>query len=401
MIVVRLSGEMKLRRIGIVPSPDWTLRRVLTELFAAIDPAVRHRGETYRLEWRTLLDEPVIAGEDLHRVADVVFDRMTHRSEFARSRAFQFRRAGVAMINDPVTFWWIDKHATYDVLAGALDPRDRLPKTVLLPPQGRRFEDELDARRWERLGDEGRFAVDIAVDSVETHFGGRWPLFLKKSIGGGGRDVFLVHNSEELAARLAESGGRAFLLQEAVLACDTAYRCLTVGPQVLPMPESPLLGPQQRAPGRMAEGEIAARLRRYAVFIAAHFGWGYNSLEAFVDGDSILPIDFANGCPATDLVNLTIWFPWAAASLFRWLCFRAVSAENDGFEEFVARNFADLDERLIAILQRVFPELLDEDVRWSRYPAGERPALRERLQTLYDEQFFRDPMAYLSPWMSL
>jgi len=41
--------------------------------------------------------------------------------------------------------------------------------------------------------------------------------------------------------------------------------------------------------------------------------------------------------------------------------------------------------------------LLDEDVRWSRYPAGERAALRERLQALYEEQFFRDPMAYLSP----
>jgi len=379
-IVVRFSIEMELRRIGIVPSPDWTLRRVLAELFASIDPVVHHRGVTYRLEWRTLADEPVVAGEDLRRAADVVFDRMTHRSEFARARAFHFKRAGVRLINDPVTFWWIDKHATYDVMAGALDPRDRLPKTVLLPPRGRRFEDELDARRWERLGREGH----VDVDGVEKHFGGRWPLFLKKSAGGGGRDVFLVHDAEELEARLAESGGRAFLLQEAVLECDTVYRCLTIGPQVLPMPESPPLGPKQRAPGRKAEGDVAERLSRYARFIANHFGWGYNSFEAFVDGDSILPIDFANGCPATDLVSLTIWFPWAAAALFRWICFRAVSGESDGFEEFVARNFADLDERLNAILRRGFAELLDEDVRWSRYPASEHPALRARIAALYE-----------------
>ncbi len=153
---------------------------------------------------RTLLDEPVVAGEDLRRVADVVFDRMTHRSEFARARAFHFKRAGVALINDPVTFWWIDKYATYDVMAAALDPRDRLPKTVLLPPQGRRFEDEYDARRWTRLGREGRAAVDV----VETHFGGRWPLFLKKSIGGGGFDVFLVRERGR-AVRASRGVGRA------------------------------------------------------------------------------------------------------------------------------------------------------------------------------------------------
>ncbi|HJQ37540.1 MAG TPA: hypothetical protein VKB93_10405 [Thermoanaerobaculia bacterium] len=387
-----MSGEMNIRRIGIVPSPDWTLRRVLAELFAAIDPVVHHRGASYRLEWHTLRDEPVVAGEDLRRVADVVFDRMTHRSEFARSRAFHFKRSGAALINDPVTFWWIDKYATYDVMAAALDPRDRLPKTVLLPPHGRRFEDEYDVRRWTRLGAEGHAAIDV----VETQFGGRWPLFLKKSIGGGGSDVFLIRGTEELMARLAESKGRAFLLQEAIAECDTAYRCLTVGPQVLPMPEAQDLGPPQRAPGRRAEGDIAARLARYARFIAGHFGWGYNSFEAFVDGDAIIPIDFANGCPATDLVNLTIWFPWAAASLFRWLCFRAVSSESDGFDEFVARNFADLDERLIAILRHDLSELLDEDVRWSRCPAGEQPELRERLQALFEETFFRDPAAYLT-----
>jgi len=375
---------MELRRIAISPSPDWTLRRMLAELIGAAG-VVRHRGVTYRLELHTLRDEPLVAGDDLRRLADVVFDRMTHRSEYARARAFQFLQSGVPLINDPVTFWWIDKHATYDLMARALDPRDRLPKTVLLPPAGRRTEDPLDARRWQRLQAEGFSELAAEVG---------WPAILKKSIGGGGRDVHLVCDAEELRARLEESGGRAFLLQEAIPVCDTVYRCLTVGPQVLPMPESPAFGPRQRAPGVMPRPEIASRLGRYARFIAEHYGWGYNSFEAFVDGDAILPIDFANGCPATDLVSLGVWFPWAVGALFRWLSFRAVDARD--FEEFCAENFRDLDAQLIAVFTRLFPELLEEDVRWSRYPESEHAALRDRIRALYEERFFRDPSALLA-----
>ena len=74
---------------------------------------------------------------------------------------------------------------------------------------------------------------------------------------------------------------------------------------------------------------LAPSVGREAITIAqtvnAFFRWEFNSCEMLVQGDQVLPIDYANACPDVAVTSLHYYFPWAMRALVRWTAFCAAS----------------------------------------------------------------------------
>ena len=45
--------------------------------------------------------------------------------------------------------------------------------------------------------------------------------------------------------------------------------------------------------------------------VNAFFRWEFNSCEMLVQGNEVLPIDYANACPDVAVTSLHYYFPWA------------------------------------------------------------------------------------------
>ena len=55
--------------------------------------------------------------------------------------------------------------------------------------------------------------------------------------------------------------------------------------------------------------------------VNAFFRWEFNSCEMLVQGDTVLPIDYANACPDVAVTSLHYYFPWAMRTLVKWSAF--------------------------------------------------------------------------------
>jgi hypothetical protein len=55
--------------------------------------------------------------------------------------------------------------------------------------------------------------------------------------------------------------------------------------------------------------------------VNAFFRWEFNSCEMLVQGDNVLPIDYANACPDVAVTSLHYYFPWAMSALVKWTAF--------------------------------------------------------------------------------
>ena len=362
---------MKIKRIAILASYDFSLRHAMAEFLQFIDPVLRYKKQDYKLELTRVQARPILCGQDLSGVADLIVDRTTHWNAYYRNLAYQAMNSGVQMVNNTYTFDNYNKHTTYDLMARAMHPKDRFPKTALLPSFGpvtpdhfahERWAEELThiaqhtwygwdpQRKWadqkkidnEMASYDGYVAKsqrmrrhfyppgDFLKETMEKTFENKYPVFLKKVSGGGGSDVFKIDSLEELYARFDRTGGRGFHLQEGITDYDDFIRCMAIGPQVLPMrfqPDAP--HHEHYSPEKLrVDKTMFDRLENYVNFINSYHRWTYNSFEALIRNNSVHPIDFANGCPDSHFTSLHVHFPWLIVSLIKWLSFCVVTGKD-------------------------------------------------------------------------
>jgi len=441
------------RKIALMASHDWTLRMAMHQFLEFLNPTFKWKGSEYKIELIRVIAKPIRVGTDLSKTSDLVVDRTTHWNPYYRSWAHQAMNSLARMVNHSYTFAVYDKHSTYDIMSLAMHPEDRFPKTVLLPQFHPWTEDQKKQALWEykqeliiqntEFGfDENRKKTDWQVvndkldqakisdhrdqliradfyypgdylkETVETVFGNRFPLYLKKAYGGGGGKVYKINNLEELNYWFDKSDDEVFHLQEAIEPYDKFYRAMGIGPIVFPMifqpdrphhehysPEKPVMDP-----------DIFHRLESYILFINSYHRWTYNSFECLLKDGKLHPIDFANACPDSQFISLHVHFPLLICSLLKWLAFCAITkkdmridlemtrylkylnSENrsqmkkfefcrrrseeyfeiDAFKSFCHQNFKDLDDRMIAFYDAKFDNILKFAIEFSNFPENEQ-----------------------------
>ena len=240
----------------------------------------------------------------------------------------------VYLMNSPFTFQSMEKHAAYCAL---MRLGMHVPDTVLVP-----YKNPVDNTRWAYTSRNYNDSFDLPSIAAEMGY----PLFMKPFDGGGWRGVSRIKDEKALIAAYDESGEMLMHLQKSVEPYDVFARALTIGPETMVMhfrPDEPMhdryavdydfLSP--------AAGQEAITI---AQTVNAFFRWEFNSCEMLVQGDTVLPIDYANACPDVAVTSLHYYFPWAMRALVKWAAFCAATGRKANLHVDPAPWFAVADD---------------------------------------------------------
>jgi hypothetical protein len=269
---------------------------------------------------------------------DLVIDRLAHwyyhPREWLKKAALM---DDVYLLNSPFTFQSMEKHSAYCAL---MRLGMKVPDTVLVP-----YKNPLDNVRWAYTSERYNDPFDLA--SLANTMG--FPLYMKPFDGGAWRGVSRIKSVEDLWAAYNESGEMLMHLQKSVEPYDVFARALTIGPETMVMnfrPDEPMHNRYA-----VSHGFLSETAGRESITIAqtvnAFFRWEFNSCEMLVQGDEVLPIDYANACPDVAVTSLHYYFPWAMKALLKWTAFcvatdRPTNAHVDPIEWFAVADREDL-----------------------------------------------------------
>jgi hypothetical protein len=360
--------------------------------------AFRYRGTEHVLDTERVHIAPFNLRDKARH--EIVIDRLAywyyHPREWLKKVALM---DDVYLLNSPFTFQSMEKHSAYCAL---IRLGMQVPDTVLVP-----YKHPVDNVRWSYTSRKYNDPFDLAEIAGEMGY----PLFMKPFDGGGWRGVSRIKDEAALRSAYDDSGEMLMHLQKAVEPFDVFARALTIGPETMVMH----FRPDEPMHDRYAVDHdfLAPAVGQEAITIAqtvnAFFRWEFNSCEMLVQGDQVLPIDYANACPDVAVTSLHYYFPWAMRALVKWTAFCAASGrrarlhvdpapwfavaddpeldyaaklgryqqladahfEREKYEEFCAEALPDIDERVLAWVSSAdFDRVLVETVQ-ATYPAAE------------------------------
>ena len=302
------------RRIGLSLGADLCWPICYEEVLRRLDLALDIGGDTVRFE----VDRVTIEPFDLRQPSryDLVVDRLTHW--YTTSREWIKKAVlmdGLYVFNNPWAIQSMEKHTSYCAMMRLGMP---IPETWIVPPKDYEFKPDLaiTLSRYARLFD---------LDEVGAAVG--YPLFAKPFDGGGWAGVSRVDDGAALHRAYDESGTYLLHLQRAVEPHDLFVRCIGFGPQTRLVRYDPAAPLHDRY--TMDDGAVPDDQRQTLIdttlTINSFFGWEFNSCEALRQGDTWLPIDFANACPDSQVTSLHYHFPWLVAANLRWSIFCAAT----------------------------------------------------------------------------
>ena len=339
------------RTIGLSLGADLCWPLCYEQIMSALDLKIPVDGDTITIDVERVFIEPF----DLRQQCkyDVVIDRLTHWYHTSRE---WIKKAvimnGLYVFNNPWAVQSMEKHTSYAAMMHLGMP---IPETWMLPPKD--YDELPDLKttlhRYAKLFDVGRLGPKLG-----------YPMFVKPYDGGGWRAVSKCDDEAALRAAYEESGRAVMHVQAAVQPFDHFVRCIGFGPQTHVVrydPDAPLHDRYTMKEGFISDDE-QAHLRKVTLTINSFFGWEFNSCEALRKGSVWYPIDFANGCPDSQVTSLHYHFPWLVKAYIRWSVYCAATrrpmrinldwapyyeAEKEGgtYEEKLERYAAIADER--------------------------------------------------------
>ena len=291
---------------------------------------------------------------------EVVIDRLAywyyHPREWLKKAALM---NDVYLMNSPFTFQSMEKHSAYCAL---MRLGMHVPDTVLVP-----YKHPLDNVRWAYTAQHYNDPFDLPTIAAEMGY----PLFMKPFDGGGWRGVSRVRDEAELMAAYDDSGEMLMHLQKAVEPFDVFARALSIGPETMVMhfrPDEPM---HNRYAVDHDFLSPAAGLEAITISqtVNAFFRWEFNSCEMLVQGDTVLPIDYANACPDVAVTSLHYYFPWAMKALVKWAAFCAVTKRRALWSVDPAPWFAVADDESLSYGEKLreYQRLADAHFDLDRY----------------------------------
>ncbi len=119
-------------------------------------------------------------------------------------------------------------------------------------------------------------------------------------------------------------------LQKAIEPFDVFARALTIGPESMVMhfqPDEPMHA-RYAVDHDFLSPSVGLEATTIAQTVNAFFRWEFNSCEMLIQGDVVLPIDYANACPDVAVTSLHYYFPWAMKTLVKWTAFCAATGRR-------------------------------------------------------------------------
>ncbi|MGI8434471.1 MAG: ATP-grasp domain-containing protein [Nocardioidaceae bacterium] len=291
---------------------------------------------------------------------ELVIDRLAHWYYHPREWLKKVALMNdVYLLNSPFTFQSMEKHSAYCAL---MRLGMKVPETVLVP-----YKNPVDNLRWSYTA--GRY--NEPFDLAEIAQGMGYPLFMKPFDGGGWRGVSEIRNDDELWAAYNESGGMLMHLQKAVEPYDVFARALTIGPESKVMhfrPDKPMHD-RYVVDHDFLSPEVGLEALTIARTVNALFRWEFNSCEMLVQGDEVMPIDYANACPDVAVTSLHYYFPWAMKALMKWTAFCVATGRTARLHVEPAAWFAIGDDPGLSYDDKLaaYARLADEYFETDRY----------------------------------
>jgi hypothetical protein len=291
---------------------------------------------------------------------EVVIDRLAywyyHPREWLKKVALM---DDVYLMNSPFTFQSMEKHSAYCAL---IRLGMNVPDTVLVP-----YKNPIDNVRWTYTSRNYNDHFDLVAIADQMGY----PLFMKPFDGGGWRGVSRVKNQADLMSAYDDSGEMLMHLQKSVEPYDVFARALTIGPETMVMhfqPDQPM-HLRYIVDHDFLSAEVGQEATAIAQTVNAFFRWEFNSCEMLVQGDTVIPIDYANACPDVAVTSLHYYFPWAMTSLIKWTAFCAATRRRAKLHVDSEPWFAVADDPELtyqAKLQR-YQQLADQHFQKERY----------------------------------
>jgi glutathione synthase/RimK-type ligase-like ATP-grasp enzyme len=215
----------------------------------------------------------------------LIVDRMSQEVPYYRLYLKKAVADGVIVVNNP--FWWTADDKFFEcVLAQKLGVA--IPRTVALPNKSYQADVIPDSFR--------NLVYPLDWDGIVSHVG--LPAVLKPAIGGGWKNVFVVHTIDELMSAYDSSGELQMILQEYIRFDDYA-RCFVIGRRdVLVSRYDPTQPHHLRyRPGEEFGADMHGRIVRDCLTLCRALGYDMNTVEFAIRDGIPYAIDFLNPAP--------------------------------------------------------------------------------------------------------
>ena len=265
----------------------------------------------------------------------VIVDRISQDVPFYRTWLKNAALTGTAVINNP--FWWSadEKYFNNCLMTKIGIP---VPKTAILPSHD--LPEETKNESFSNL------AYPLDWESIFQYVG--FPAYMKPFAGGGWKNVYKLHNKEELFEKHSETGQLVMLLQEEI-SFEEYYRCYCIGNKYVRImsyePRNPyhLRYAADFKPGM----ERIKQMEEIVLRINTYLGYDFNTVELAVRDGVPYAIDFCN--PAPDAERTSVGeenFEWVVETAANYAIERALAQkdnqDNLTWGEYVKRSSAGM-----------------------------------------------------------
>jgi glutathione synthase/RimK-type ligase-like ATP-grasp enzyme len=218
----------------------------------------------------------------------VIVDRISQDVPFYRAYLKNAALMGAAVINNP--FWWSADDKFFNNCL-AIKIGVPVPKTVLLPSYEHPADTSADTF--------SNLVTPLDWDGMLSYVG--FPAFMKPYAGGGWKNVYKIHDSEELFAKHAETGQLVMMLQEAI-DFDSYFRCYCLGGKYVRIMHYEPRNPHhlRYAANHQVSDKLQQTIHDYVLKLCNALGYDFNTVEFAVRDGIPIAIDFCNPAPDAD-----------------------------------------------------------------------------------------------------